>query len=85
MARQSIMQHEVKSVRAGKVDYNNGNEVTLEITTHDGEISLTLFGLPSDSAAHISRVLSPFNMSLTEEQIRADERKKIAQRIGVDI
>ena len=85
MARQTIMQHGVKSVQAGPVDYTNLNAITLEIITYDGEISLTLFGLPTDSAAHISRALSPFNVSLTEEQIRADERKKIAQRIGVDV
>ena len=79
----SIMKHDVKSVTTSGVSYNNANAITLKISGTDEDLEITLFDLPTETATRIETALREGSGTLTEDQIRADERKKIAQRIGV--
>lgn len=79
----STMIHYVESVRAGGVSYTNDNAVMLEITCANTKLSLTLFGLSTADAEHLSRSLSRGASALSEDDIRADERAKIAARLGL--
>lgn len=79
----STMIHYVKSVRAGKVSYENDNAVTLHIAQGDTDLSLTLFGLSTADAEHLSRSLSRDASSMTEDEIRADERARVRARLGL--
>ena len=79
----SIMMHGVKSVSADSFDHDNDNALTLRIVCHDTDFSLTFFGLPTASAAHLVDSLRCGRPRLTEEEIRADERRKIADKIGL--
>lgn len=76
--------HWVTEVRAGSVSYNNANAITLSFNTEDsGQFDLTLFNLPTHEADYLSLMLQPERARRSEEAIRADERRKLAERIGV--
>jgi len=79
----STMIHDVKSIRANEVSYTNSNAVTLEITCASTSLSLTLFGLSTADAEHLSRSLSRGGYSFSEGEIRADERAKIAAKLDL--
>ena len=80
----SIMIHRVESIRASSVHYSNANSVTLEIATQDsGGFSFTLFDLPVAIAEHLSRSLADGCAHQSEADIRADERRKIADKLGL--
>lgn len=79
----SVMIHRVTSVKAGSVSTSNANSVTLHVGTSDsGNFSFTFFDLPLRKAAHIARVLGDDEF-YTEDEIRADERRKIASKLGL--
>lgn len=79
----SIMIHEVSGIRSTSVAHNNGNAVSIMIDTAQGCFDITLFGLATEDADHLSAVLSPSAVRKSEDEIRADERKRIAERIGI--
>ena len=79
----SVMIHHVTSVKAGPVFHSNANSVSLYVSTSDaGDFSFTFFDLPLRKAEHIARVLGDDEF-YTEEEIRADERRKIASKLGL--
>lgn len=79
----SIMIHRVEQVRASSVHYSNANSVTLDVSTKDsGSFSITLFNLPTAVAEHLSRSLGDYPR-MSEDEIRADERRKIAANLGL--
>ncbi len=80
---QSVMVHGVCSVRAGTVSHSNFNAISLEVSCKDTNITITLFDLPTASANHLEKCLGYGAKFLNEEEIRNDERRKIADRIGV--
>jgi hypothetical protein len=77
--------HRVSAIRAGSVAHHNSNAVSIHVETEEGKFDLTLFNLPTEQADYLSRVLSPIASRVSEESIRADERAKIATRLGLDI
>lgn len=80
----SIMIHGVASVHSSGVFYENDNSVSIEIATkNSGSFSLTLFGLPKNDADYLADSLAPAWTRKSEEEIRADERRKIAETLGV--
>lgn len=79
----SIMIHSVTSVSAGPVHHSNANAVTLTIATPSEKYDITVFGLPTAKADALANALCPFNSRKSEDEIRADERRKIAGRIGL--
>jgi hypothetical protein len=80
----SLMMHYVKSVTTDGFDPTNSNAITLTITKKCGDaLRLTLFGLDIDKAAYLSDVLQAGRAPMTEEAIRADERRKIAYKLGL--
>lgn len=73
--------HRVTQVRARSVHYDNANSVGLYFSTADGgEFALTLFGLPTEAAEHLSNSLR--DDAQTEADIRADERAKVTARLA---
>ena len=78
--------HDVTTVTAGSVHYSNSNAVTLRFATKDfrgeGQHELTLFGLPTEAAEHISRSLAYGSVHQSEADIRADERAKVTARLA---
>ena len=81
----SIMKHDVKSITTDGVSYCNSNAITLKISATGEDLEITLFDLPTETATRIDAALREGSGLLTEEQIRADERRKIAHRIGVSV
>lgn len=80
----SIMIHRVNQIRASAVHYHNANSVTLEIQTQDsGSFSVTLFDLSVEDAEHLARSLADGAVHQTESDIRADERRRIAAKLGL--
>ena len=79
----SIMIHGVSGVRSSAVHHSNSNAVSIMISTEDGAYDVTLFDLPTEAADHIASVLAPSHSRKSKEEIRADERKRIAERIGI--
>ena len=83
----SMMIHDVKRIYTdGTVFYSNSNSVTLRIESTgfggDHKHEITLFGLPTEAAEHLTRALS-VSHSMSEDEIRADERRKIAAKLGL--
>ena len=80
----SIMIHRVTKITASEVHYHNANSVTLDISTQDdGRFSIALFDLPTTAAEHLSRSLADGVVHKSECDIRADERRKIAAKLGL--
>jgi len=78
----SIMIHNVERVSASAVSYSNANSITLYVTTQNESYSITLFNLPAEAADHIARGLGDYPR-MNEDEIRADERRKIAAKLGL--
>lgn len=82
MANMNI--HDVTEIHAGSVMHSNANAISLHITNSEGTFELTLFGLPTDAADYLSSALAPSRpYRRSEDDIRADERRKIASRLGI--
>lgn len=79
----SIMIHGATSVHTDGVTLSNANAINLKIKTASHDFDVTLFDLPTAEANRIEDALGIFKSRLSEEEIRADERKKIAARLGV--
>lgn len=81
----SIMIHDVSDISvSGGVQYSNSNSVTMNIQTRDGGYySITVFGLAVEAADHLARSLFPGAVSMSEEAIRADERRIIRSKLGL--
>ena len=80
----SLMIHGATEVRAGSVMHSNSNAISLYISTNEGSFDVTLFNLPTDAADYLASALAPtWTRRQSEDEIRADERRKIADRLGV--
>jgi hypothetical protein len=83
----SIMIHDVTSVTSDHTPhYSNNNAVTLRVKAqgyYTAQYDITLFGLSTEDAQRLTRALSITRGGMTEEEIRADERRKIADKLGL--
>ena len=83
--------HDATKITTAGVMHSASNAITLQIETngHSGTLQheVTLFGLPT----HFADAMEEFfatgkaNPSLTEAEIRADERQKVESRINAII
>ena len=84
----SVSIHGVTAVTAGPVHHSNANQISLRIQTtewdgHEATFEIALFNLPTDAADHLARALSQGAVYRSEEEVRADERRKIATKLGL--
>ena len=84
----SVSIHGVTAVTAGPVHHSNANQISLPIETkewyeHEAPFEITLFGLSTEAADHLARALSRGAVYCSEEEVRADERRKIAAKLGL--
>lgn len=79
----SIMIHGATEVRTGPVSHHNANAISIYISTEEGSFDVTLFNLPTDAADHLAAALAPSWTRKSEDDIRAEERRKIADRLGI--
>ena len=81
----STMIHGCRSIETNTVSRTNANAVTMCIKTSSGDFDITLFDLPTSFADALSEVfLYGAVNAKKEEDIRKDERRRIAAKIGVD-
>lgn len=80
----SIMIHNCTKISAGTVSKSNANAITLTIQSHDVDYDITMFDLPDETAERIAATFGLHCNHLSEEEIRKDERRKIASRLGVE-
>lgn len=78
----SVSVHYCKSITSDTVSHNNNNAITLTVFREDeGQFDISLFGLPTHVADGLEAALrNGFPPRMTEDEIRADERRKIADR-----
>lgn len=78
------MIHNATGVRAGPVHHSNNNAISIYMTTAEGTFDVCLFGLPTEAAEYLASALDDsWTRRQTEDEIRADERKKVAERLGI--
>jgi hypothetical protein len=78
--------HHATNIKTAGVQYENKNAITLTVSTYSiyGNLpnAITIFGLPTDIANALEDMFGKVRTrKMTEAEIRADERRKIASMI----